>query len=267
MTSLAALPVFVFALAFGGWWLAGVLLILSFIGLREFMKAANVEHMYSRSAAISFTIALYASINIWVINVTSALLLFLAMFFAFSCVQTVVAHKTLNIKDTSLSFFGFVYVPVLLSSIFYLRELGGEIGAWWPVAMVFVAAWGCDTGAYFVGRLLGKKKLAPNLSPKKTWAGAIGGTITAGVLCAVIAMISLEFNWAHIVIFGAIGLLLAIVAQVGDLFASALKRQFGVKDFGNLLPGHGGVLDRFDSILLAAPVFYVIAYELVKVIY
>ena len=145
------------------------------------------------------------------------------------------------------SLFGFAYVAGLLSAVLIMREFLGLYYVWF----IFIAAWGCDTGAYFAGRAFGKRKLAPKLSPKKTVAGAIGGTLTAAILCVVYALIFGDGStWLPYAIFGIIG---AILGQAGDLSASALKRHVGLKDFGQIIPGHGGVLDRFDSIQFVAP--------------
>ena len=118
----------------------------------------------------------------------------------------------------------------------------------------FVIAWLSDTGAYFTGYFLGKHKLAPKMSPKKTVEGAIGGVVFAGIasliyLGFVYGNFRADFAWAAI-LFGGLG---SAVSQVGDLAASCIKRDFNKKDYGSLLPGHGGLMDRFDSVLFAAP--------------
>lgn len=127
----------------------------------------------------------------------------------------------------------------------------GERGAW---LMLFVAVcvWATDTFAYFVGRFLGRHKLAPQLSPGKTIEGSIGGFLGAVLVGAGFGF------WIHLpLIHGlAIGALAGIMGQIGDLFESALKRELGIKDFGRVLPGHGGALDRFDSLLFVAPLAY-----------
>ena len=145
----------------------------------------------------------------------------------------------------------------------------GEAGALY-VGLIFIAAWGSDTGAYFLGIGFGKRKLAPRLSPKKTLVGAIGGLVTSAVLCAVYAFIlySLEF-WTpanlvlNLLLFAAFGIIGSALGQAGDLVASAIKRHVGVKDYGRIIPGHGGVLDRFDSILFVAPFALIFFYFVV----
>ncbi|NLY87246.1 MAG: phosphatidate cytidylyltransferase [Clostridiales bacterium] len=118
---------------------------------------------------------------------------------------------------------------------------------------VILAAFGSDICAYFTGFLIGKTKLAPNLSPKKTVEGAIGGIIGAGILCGIYGYFFIPFAVGQSIIIGIIG---GAVSQAGDLSASAFKRKMGIKDYGNLIPGHGGIMDRFDSVIFTAPFVY-----------
>ncbi|GAA4213733.1 phosphatidate cytidylyltransferase [Sphingomonas endophytica] len=142
---------------------------------------------------------------------------------------------------------GIVYcgVPVLALVVLRRHDAHGLLYAFWAMALV----WACDIGAFFAGRSIGGPKLAPRLSPNKTWAGLIGGTIAAGALGLVLhATAGLPLALAMC------SPLLAVLAQVGDLYESWLKRRAGVKDSGNILPGHGGVLDRLDGLVPVAPV-------------
>jgi phosphatidate cytidylyltransferase len=128
--------------------------------------------------------------------------------------------------------------------------------------LIFLGAWVCDTFAYFTGKFLGKHKLIPEISPKKTIEGSIGGivfTIGAFVLYGFIVNKNFgdEIKLSYILLV-VLGLASSIISQVGDLVASAVKRQYDIKDYGKLFPGHGGVLDRFDSVMLVAPITYVI---------
>lgn len=118
------------------------------------------------------------------------------------------------------------------------------------VSWLFLAVWSCDTGAYFAGRSIGGPKLAPRVSPKKTWSGLLGGMLLAAVVSAALAGI---LGQKELLLFAVLGALLALISQCGDLAESALKRHFNVKDSGALIPGHGGILDRVDGILFAAP--------------
>jgi len=144
---------------------------------------------------------------------------------------------------------GIIYVAVMLSYIYQLRNL--EDGAY-LVWLVFLSSWGSDTCAYCTGMLFGKHKMAPVLSPKKSVEGAIGGVVGAALLGAVYAAAIDGHigNYALICGFGS------LVAMVGDLAASAIKRNQEIKDYGTLIPGHGGILDRFDSVIFCAPFIY-----------
>ena len=127
--------------------------------------------------------------------------------------------------------------------------------------LIFIGAWVCDTFAYFTGKLLGKHKLIPAISPKKTIEGSIGGiifTIGAYALYGFILRqyFAFEIGYVELIIMGAV---VAIVSQIGDLIASVFKREWGVKDYGTLLPGHGGIMDRFDSILATSAVSMIIS--------
>lgn len=139
-----------------------------------------------------------------------------------------------------------VYVVLFLYHIAFLKNTV-------YVGFILITAWGSDTCAYFAGSFFGKNKLCPHLSPKKTIEGAIGGIIGSTVLALVYALI---FGINQIVFVILVGIIGSIAGQLGDLVASKIKRICGIKDYGNIMPGHGGVLDRFDSILLTAPVTY-----------
>ncbi len=154
-------------------------------------------------------------------------------------------------------FMAVTYVSVSFSAMSLTRYIkNGE----YVFAMVFIAAWSCDIFAYFTGRLFGKHKLAPHLSPKKTIEGSIGGIIFAILSCLLYGFIihkatGLESNYF---VLGVIGLLLSVFSQIGDLFASLIKREYGIKDYSNIMPGHGGIMDRFDSILSISSILLLI---------
>ena len=120
--------------------------------------------------------------------------------------------------------------------------------------LIFICSWGCDTCAYAVGILFGKHKMAPVLSPKKSVEGGIGGIVGAALLGAAYGLV-FHLDWQGCVILCAAG---GAVSQIGDLAASAIKRNHDIKDYGHLIPGHGGILDRFDSVIFTAPIIYVL---------
>ena len=158
------------------------------------------------------------------------------------------------------TFFGLFYVGVMLSFLYQTRMLPhGQFIVW----LIFLCSWGCDTCAYCVGVLFGKHKMAPVLSPKKSIEGAIGGVVGSMLLTALYCVIiSKAFKIDNLailtlVIISGVG---ALISMVGDLAASAIKRNFDIKDYGKLIPGHGGVLDRFDSVIITAPIIFFLAY-------
>ena len=160
-------------------------------------------------------------------------------------------------QDIWLSYFGFYYVAVMLSFIYKVRMIEGY--GIYLIWLVFICSWVCDTCAYCVGMLIGKHKLAPHLSPKKTIEGAAGGiagSVVVGGLYGMVLQNVIETQLTPIILFAVIGGAGAVISMIGDLAASAIKRNYDVKDYGKLIPGHGGVLDRFDSVIATAPIIY-----------
>ena len=172
-------------------------------------------------------------------------------------------HENVKFQEISLMAFVAFLVPISLSTVFFLHKKG-EFGIFY-VILAFLIPWISDAGAYFVGSAIGKHKMAPKISPKKSWEGFFGGIATAIISVLVVGF---GYPWIESMINGSVNFkvnipLLVIVAVVGsvlgvigDFSASLLKRQCEVKDFGSILPGHGGMLDRFDSMLFAAPFLY-----------
>ena len=174
---------------------------------------------------------------------------------AFSLI--IFSNNQLNLLNIATALVVSVIIPLFFTCIMYLRRIenSGKFYIW----LVFICAWATDTAAYFFGLKFGKHKMSPIISPKKTIEGSIGGTIT-GVICHIICVVIIAYyykvnvNYFLIVISG---IMAAIIGQIGDLSMSAIKRAFNVKDFGGIIPGHGGILDRFDSVLFIAPFLYV----------
>jgi phosphatidate cytidylyltransferase len=184
------------------------------------------------------------------------LFIFFLMLLMFAYVFGFPKFKT---EQIAVVFFGLFYVCVMLSYIYQVRMLeNGGLIVW----MIFIGAWGSDTFAYCVGILIGKHKIAPKLSPKKSLEGCIGGVVGAALIGFFYAL----FLKDRITVidnpelaFAAIGAASSIISQLGDLAASAIKRNHDIKDYGTLIPGHGGILDRFDSIIFTAPIVYYLA--------
>ena len=162
------------------------------------------------------------------------------------------------LHDLGGTVLGIVYPAFLFSFLTDLRlargPAVGDLEAFYLTLTAFLLIWVTDTFAYYSGKSLGRHKLAPLISPKKTWEGALGGALGAVVLAVVLKLTVLGFlTWPHVVALAIIG---GVVGQVGDLAESRLKRSVGAKDSGTLLPGHGGVLDRFDAMILTVPCIY-----------
>ena len=234
----------------GNWVLFFTLLALSLIGAGELYRAMKVkeEKPFGLLEVTGYVgIALYY-VSLVVLNGAFQLMavilgLVLIMF------VYVFAYPRYHAHQVMAAFFGIVYVGVMLSCIYQTRMLpGGYFHVW----LIFLCSWGCDTCAYCVGMLFGKHKMAPVLSPKKSVEGAVGGVAGAVALGAIYAALTKGPVWEYMLICG-IG---ALISMVGDLAASAIKRNMDIKDYGKLIPGHGGVLDRFDSVIFTAPVIY-----------
>lgn len=188
----------------------------------------------------------------------------LALLTIAALISEIVRKDREPLTNIGVTFLGVVYVGWLFSYLIFLRSITGEVTVWlgpftqssalgaWLVLYVIAVTWSTDTGAYFTGVRFGRRPLAPRLSPKKTVEGSIGGLLAATAMSLAWG-IWVGLPWWHCLILGPV---LGVLGQVGDLCESALKRDLGIKDFGTLLPGHGGILDRFDSLLFTAPIAY-----------
>lgn len=152
--------------------------------------------------------------------------------------------------NATLYILGLILVSAAVTAIFEVWKAS----PWW-LMYLFLLVWGADTGAYFVGRKFGKRKLAPTVSPNKSIEGLIGGVVITVVVIIVVEFFYLDLSLAQHILFLILSLLTVFASVLGDLFESMIKRRAGIKDSGRILPGHGGVLDRIDSLLAAAPVF------------
>lgn len=149
---------------------------------------------------------------------------------------------------------GVIYISLTVIAIIWLR--GEPVGGRSSILWLFVLVWATDTGALTAGRVLGGPRLAPKISPNKTWSGALGGIACAVVIGALVAWLTAD---AGVALLAGVSAGLSMASQAGDLLESAVKRHYGVKDSGTLIPGHGGILDRVDGLLLAAPVMAAVA--------
>ncbi len=170
--------------------------------------------------------------------------------------ETVFFDKEVNVASVGEVFLPTLYVILCFTALLCLRYIGKDAGEDYIYILVFVAAWMTDTFAYFTGVFFGKHKLIPKISPKKTVEGSIGGIVFCVISFLVFGLIVNKVTYAemNLAVLAVVGLVLSVIAQVGDLVASSVKRTYGIKDYSNIFPGHGGVLDRFDSIMILAPV-------------
>ena len=265
ISSLVCLPVLIFLVFYGGYPLQIAVLAASLIGMHEFYHAFSPNN--KRIHFIGYAFALFYGIFLHeIINGENMFNIFVSVFLLVLLIYSVLCHSHTNAMESMTSFYGFFYVSFLLSHIVLIRQyVYGSFFVWLP----FICAWGCDTGAYFTGMAIGKHKLIPALSPKKTIEGAIGGVVAATALSLLYGYLiqrNFTLDEVNIVLLcGVTGFVGSILSQIGDLAASAMKRYTGIKDFGKLIPGHGGIIDRFDSVLLTAPTVYYIMLALIRV--
>lgn len=256
LSSIIGLPIAFIIVLYGGIWLKLGTLFVSLIGLYEFYRAVSKKITFVNIFGFLFSILYVFIIGTSAINNID--IIFLTLFLAL-LLLLVFFHKKVDIFDLSLAFFGFFYTTFMFSHVYLIRSLSyGIYTVWLP----FLCAWLSDTGAYFAGITLGKHKLTPVLSPKKTVEGAVGGvllsTVVTGIYGFVISKYFYTFSEINFTLFCIlIGFIGSIFAQLGDLTASSIKRRFNVKDYGNLIPGHGGILDRFDSIIFTSAIVYI----------
>lgn len=218
-----------------GLFVAGLLGVVGYYSL----LACTVGHDF---------ITLPDEVDLLTICITFFMLLILVIY-----VLTYPKYHANQIMATS---FAFLYAPVMLSYVYLTRCLENGIYIVW---LIFVSSWICDTAAYLVGVLIGKHKMAPKLSPKKSMEGAIGGLVGAALVGALYGWILGKLGVMEVSNFAAYPIIAVaggFISMIGDLAASAVKRNYDIKDYGHLIPGHGGILDRFDSVIFTAPIIY-----------
>lgn len=237
----------------GGLLLFATTVFISLTGLFELYRVMKIERNPLGYMGY-LTVVFYYGL-LWFQKAEFMMLMFIAFLMILMSIYvfTFPKYKT---EEVTVAFLGVFYVAVMLSYLYQVRSMpDGKYLVW----LVFLSSWGCDTCAYCVGMLIGKHKLAPVLSPKKSIEGAVGGAMGSALLGLIYgtvfsgALTELQSPGAACALACAIA---AVISQIGDLAASAIKRNHQIKDYGKLIPGHGGILDRFDSMLFTAPAIY-----------
>ena len=247
ITALAGIPVIVVAVLAGGWWFLAAAVIIGVIAGWEFDRMVKIKGYAPNQPLLLGMIVLLLLTAFWSLNlstyvVTAALVLslFWQLFRAGSKTPTV---------DWALTLAGIIYIGWSLAHLVALRQLPqGQAWVW----LALLATWGGDSFAYLAGSRWGRHKIWPRLSPKKSWEGLLG-SFAGGLLLAALVIFWFELSWNPTLLAGAV---IPIVAFFGDVAESMLKRDAGIKDTSNLLPGHGGILDRIDSLLFVAGLVY-----------
>lgn len=267
-------------LILGGWFMFGLAVILSYMATYELVKMHSEKRNLSKK--YKFIIPLFSSMLVALGTFTYLLQdyfelndLIFALIVIFSLLMVVsLFNGELHTTDI-LIFFGFILYAglgiFLATSSRYITNINGEENKWFGLVLmsyVLLTTMFTDMGAYNFGLLLGKHKLCPTISPKKTIEGAIGGSLCGTIVGTLLLclcehymnfnLLSISNSVLNVVVIGVITLVLTIFAQFGDLVASKLKREYEIKDYGFIFPGHGGVMDRFDSIIMTGTIFMVI---------
>lgn len=266
LSSVVLVIIALITLIMGGPLLACTCFLISIVGYLELCKATSVHAAKRINGPEIVGLLGIAAYYAAIFFSDSEILLFMAVigvFMGSMCVYVVTFPKYRS-EQVMANFFNFVYAPVMLSFIYLTRSLHyGEYIVW----LILISSWGCDTCAYLVGICIGKKKIFPVLSPKKSLEGCIGGVLGAGLIGALYSILLLDNiivdqSMTPILVF--ICMVGSVMSQVGDLAASAIKRNNNIKDYGKLIPGHGGIMDRFDSVIVTAPMIFFLAALLIK---
>ena len=249
----------------GDIWLVIALGILSLVGVYELFRIWEMEKHPLAIVTYVATVGCYAMFIDYPFNLGLHEIMPIIALLALLSVY-VIRYPKDHINQVAKSIFALIYVPVMMSFVYLLREY--EMGEW-LIWLVLISSWGADTCAYCVGKLIGKHHFS-ELSPKKTIEGCVGGIVGAALIAFGYAWFVPEGMGEYFILdvrimFPVVAAISALISQIGDLSASAIKRNYEVKDYGNIIPGHGGVLDRFDSVIFVAPFIYILLYVFARV--
>jgi phosphatidate cytidylyltransferase len=249
LTGVIAGLVFITFLMLGGYWYSGLILLLSIIGYDEYVRMTDLKK-HKLTSLLGLAAMLFLAVpwetKAYSLPIDPTAVIWLFMFVLLSI--TVASKNAITIDQISILLLGIVYMG--LGFHYMISTRMPEHGLFWTI-LIFVCIWASDSGAYFVGSKFGKHPLWPQISPKKSIEGSVGGIVISVIAALVFAWFTpelLSFGTAVI-----LGIVIAVVGQLGDLIQSAYKRVKGIKDTGALLPGHGGILDRVDSWLIVFP--------------
>lgn len=232
----------------GGYVLSAFCVLIAIGGVYEFYKG-----FHALDIKPSFTIGVISALGLFAVGLFAnepkfyMVWLFLTVL---ACLLYLFKIEERKLEDALATLIGIVYVVYFSFHVVLVDQTGEPSILVW---LIVLSAFGTDVMAYFAGVTLGKHKLCPKISPKKSIEGSIGGIIGSITICGIFGYFFANEYFIHALIIGALG---GVVSQFGDLTASIFKRKMGIKDYGNLIPGHGGVLDRFDSVLFTAPLVY-----------
>lgn len=254
-TGVIGLPLLIIILYTGGFILVMGVSFLAFVGTMEYTRAINKMIRPKINVFLMIVLAIMVMMTIK-LDYFFLMPVLLVAFIVIFCYEILSGH--VGIQRSSATLMGLIYVPIMFGHLFLFETINKGAYYMW---LIFVIAFTTDTAAYFIGKSIGNRKIAPLISPKKTIAGSVGGVVVAG-LCTILygtilsSYFSFVLPWYLYMIVGVFG---SIAGQCGDLTASMIKRKAKMKDFGTILPGHGGILDRFDSILFIIPLIYIFA--------
>lgn len=246
IVAVLGIPFLIYIAWLGGNWWTGFLFIIGLVSLYEYCQAAkNAGRRPMRLGAFLAFFALFLlpqgmANSHWVLSLALVV----------TMIEAVLFYPSFHIIDVVTSWGGALYLGLFSG---FCAKLGRLDNYFYAAFLALLVTWANDTGAYFAGTYWGKNRLKPDLSPNKTWEGLFGGVGLACVVAAVFGLYFMSMSLPQSLLLGLVG---AGLGTIGDLFASAVKRGMGVKDFGELLPGHGGVLDRFDSFFLVGTWVY-----------
>ena len=250
----------------GGPFIKAAVFVISILGIYEFYRGFHSIDVYP-----SFPVAAASVVVLYILNITvfylklfpEGITMYLYFLWLFLSVLASMLYlfqiERRSLADGMATITGIVYIGFFAYHAVLAEDaFAGILGAS-PVWMILLSAFGTDIFAYFGGYFLGKHKLCPSISPKKTIEGSLCGTLASVILCTLFG--GLFMDSGKVLAYAMTGLAAGIFSQFGDLTASVFKRKMGIKDYGNLIPGHGGIMDRFDSVLFTAPmVFYILMF-------